>query len=126
MKTECDIVQLIAALNLDTNQQPVDHRTMATIIRYHKLYLINKRNSSLIYFNLGNDVSLRCVLGLPTLQVFDNNIYLLTGDLSCFATNKHFTLILDLQGKDLPEVVVFDNTTYTIPLEVSYNIKNES
>ena len=38
-------------------------------IRYRTSYLINKRDPLIIYFALGNDVSLRCIIGLPTLLI---------------------------------------------------------
>ena len=40
---------------------------MTAVIRYKTPYLVNKRDPLFIYFTLGNDVPLRCGLGLPTL-----------------------------------------------------------
>ena len=63
--TGYDVFQLLAALHLDSRHQPLDHGKIKVVIRYKTLYFINKRDPLFIYFVLENDVSLRCVLGLP-------------------------------------------------------------
>ena len=65
--SDYDVVKLMAALDLDTIQQPVGHGHMTAVIRYRNPYLVNKRDPLFISFALGNDVLLRRVLGLPTL-----------------------------------------------------------
>ena len=65
--TRYDVVQRLATLNLDSTHQPLDHEKMTAVIRYMTRYLVNKRDPLFIYFVLGNDVSLRYLLGLPTL-----------------------------------------------------------
>ena len=40
---------------------------MTAIIRYKTLYVMNDKDPFVLSFVLGTDVSLSCVLGLPTL-----------------------------------------------------------
>ena len=117
------MVKLVEALDLDTNQQPVEHGNMTAVIRYHTPYLVNKRDPLSLSFALGNDVSLRCVLGLPTLFAIEGSINLVKGEISCSDIDRVFALSLEPPGKGLPDGVVFDNSTPTIPEGVSTNIK---
>ena len=121
--TGYDVVQLLAALGLDSSHQPLDHGKMTAVIRYRTPYLVNKRDPSFIYFALGNDVSLRCVLGLPTLLALGGLINLVKGEFICSEIDRTFPLTLDPPGKGLPEGIVFDNNTPTIPQGVSTNVK---
>ena len=118
-----DVVKLLAALDLDTSQQPVEHGHMTAVIRYRTPYLVNKRDPLFISFALGNDVSLRCVLGLPTLLAIGGSINLVKGEIVCSEINRTFPLSLEPPGKGLPNGVVFDNSTPTIPEGVPTNIK---
>ena len=68
-KSDYDVVKLLAALDLDMIQQPVEHGNMTVVIKYHTPYLVNKRDPLFLSFTLGNDEYIRCVLGLPTLLV---------------------------------------------------------
>ena len=68
-KSDYDVVKLLAALDLDTSQQLLEHGNMTTVIRYHTPYLVNKQDPLFLSFTLGNDEYIRCVLGLPTLLV---------------------------------------------------------
>ena len=74
-------------------------------------------------FKLGNHVSLRYVLSLPTFPKLGNITDLVTGDLSYSEINRDFTITLDLPDIGLPIGVVFDNITPIIPPGVSSNIK---
>ena len=74
--TGCDVVQFLAALNLDSSNQSLDHRKMTAIIRYRPPYFPNKRDPLFISFVLGNDFFLYCVLGLTTLIAFGGLINL--------------------------------------------------
>ena len=76
-----------------------------------------------IYFVLGNDVSLRCVLGLPTLLALGGLINLVKGEFICSEIRQTFPLTLDPSGKGLPEGIVFDNITPIIPQGVCTNVK---
>ena len=71
-----------------------------------------------ISFALGNDWSLRCVTGLPTLLYLGNLIDLFKDKFVCSRVNRSFPLTLDPPGKELLEGVVFDNSTSTIPYGV--------
>ena len=84
---------------------------------------MNKRDSLFISFVLGNDVSLSYVLILPTLLHLSGFINLVKGDFVCSKINRTFPLTLNPPGMGLPEGVVFDISTLTIPQRVSTNIK---
>ena len=113
----------MAALDLDSSHQSLDHGEITAVIRYRIPDLVNKRDPLFIYFSLGNDVSLRCVLGLPTLLALGGLINLVNGKFIRFEIDRTFPLTLDLPGKDLPEGTVFDNNTSTIPHGVLTNVK---
>ena len=121
--TGYDVVQLLAALDLDSSHQPLDHGKMTAVIRYKTPYFFNKNEPLFISFALGNDVSLRCVLGLPTLLALGGLINLVKGEFICSEIGKTFPLTLDPPGKGLPEGIVFDNSTPIIPQGVSTNVK---
>ena len=91
--SEYDEVKLLAALDLDSSQQPLDHGNITAVIRYRTPYLINKRDPLFIYFALGNDVSLRCVLGLSTLLALGGVVNLKTMAFNCSKIN-HTILFL--------------------------------
>ena len=96
---------------------------MTAVIRYRTPYFIHKRDPLFIYFALGNDVSLRCVLGLSTLLALGGLINLVKGEFICSEIGRTFPLTLDPLGKGLPEGIVFDNDTLIIPQGVSINVK---
>ena len=121
--TGYNAVQLLAALNLVSSDQLLDHGKMTSVIRYKTPYLINKCDPLFIYLALGNDVFLRCVFGLPTLLAVGELIDLVKGGLICSEINQTFPLTLDPSGKGLPEGIVFDNSTPIIPQGMSTNIK---
>ena len=61
---------------------------MTAVIKYKTPYLLKSATPYLfiylfIYFVLGNDVSLRCVLGLPTLLVLGGLINLVKEEFIC-------------------------------------------
>ena len=87
---------------------------MTAVIRYHTPYLVNKRDP-FFSFALGNDVSLRCVLSLPTLLAIEGSINLVKGEIVCSEIDRTFALSLEPPGKGLSDGVVFDNSTPTIP-----------
>ena len=109
--SDYDVVKLLAALDLDTSQQPVEYGHMTAVIRYRTPYLVNKRDPLFIYFALGNNVSLRCVLSLPTLLAISGSINLVKGEIVCSAINRTFPLSLEPPGTGLPNGVIFDNST---------------
>ena len=85
--TGYDVVQILASLDLDSSHQSLDHGKVTAVIRYKTPYLINKRDPLFISIVLGNDVSLRCVLELPTLLVMYECINLVIGELICSEIN---------------------------------------
>ena len=78
------------ALDLDSSHQPLDRGKMIAIIRYKTPNFINSRDPLFISFVLINDVSLRCVLGLPTLLALGGLINLVQGEFIFLAINEHF------------------------------------
>ena len=121
--TGYDVVQVLATLDLDSSHQPLDHGKMTTVIRYKTPYFINKRDPLFLSFALENDVSLRCVLGLPTLLALSGLINLVKGEFICSEIGHTFPLTLDPPDKELPEGIVFDNSTPIIPQGASTNVK---
>lgn len=119
--TGYDFVQLITALDLDPNKQPLDHGKMTAVIHYRTPYLVKNRDHMFISFSLGDDVSLRCVIGLPILLSLGGLINLIKGTFSCSELNCPFHLNLDPMGSGLTAEVEFDNTIPTIPVGVSTN-----
>ena len=122
-KSDYDVVKLLAALDLDTSQQPLEHENMTAVIMYHTPYLVNKREALFLSFALGNDVSLRYVLDLPTLLAIGGSINLVKGEIVCSEIDRTFALSLEPTDKGLPDGVVSDNSTPTIPEGVPTNIK---
>ena len=95
---------------------------MTAVIWYSTPYFINKREPLFISFALSNDVFLRCVLGVSTLFFLGGFIDLLKGEFVCFEINRTFPLTSDPPDKGLPEVIVFDNSTLSIPQGLSTNV----
>ena len=98
---------------------------MTAVIRYHTPYLVNKRDPLFISFALGNDVSLRYVLGLPTLLAIGGSIYLVKGEIVCSEIDRTFAISLEPPDKGLPDSVGFDNNTSTIHEGVPTNVKHK-
>ena len=61
--------QLLTALDLKGIHQPIDHHSMATVIHYKTLHLINTTSLLIFSFTLSNDVALGRILGIPDLLV---------------------------------------------------------
>ena len=120
--TGYDVVQPLAALDLYSIHQPLDHGKMTAIIWYKTPYLINKRDPLFISFALGNDVSLRCVLGLLTLLALGKIINSVKEKFICSEINRTSSLTLDPPGKGISESIVFDNSTPIVPQGVSTNV----
>ena len=96
---------------------------MTVAIRYRISYLVNNQYPLFVSFALGNDVSLRRVIGLPTLLALGSIIDLVKGTFFCSEINRTFPLTLDPPGKGLPDEVVFDNSTPTISVGVSTDVR---
>ena len=63
------------------------------------------------------------VIGIPTLLALGGLITLLKDTYVCSELDRVFPLNLDQPGKGLPEGVVFDNSTPTIPHGLATNIR---
>ena len=92
------------------------------MIRYKIPYIINGKGPFVLSFALGNDVNLRCVLGLPTILAMGVSIVLVSGLLSCTELNREFSLDLQPPGNGLPEGATLNHYTHNIPLTVSTNL----
>ena len=68
-------------------------------------------------------ISIRCVIGLPTILTLGGLIDLVTWTFVYSELDRAFSLTLDPPGKGLPERIVFDNSTLTIPQGVATNIR---
>ena len=95
---------------------------MTTVIHYKIPYIVTGKIPFILSFALGNDVSLRCVLGLSTLLAMGAYIGLTSGLLSCNELNREFPLDLQSPGKGLPEGPTLNHYTNTIPYTVSNNL----
>ena len=116
-----DVVHLLVALGLSGVPTNDDHGQMTTVIRYKTPYVVNGKGPFILSFALGNDVSLRCVLSLPTLLAMGASIGLVSGLLSYTEFIHELSLDLQPPGKGLPEGDTKDNYTNTIPHSVSTN-----
>ena len=63
---EYDIVQIFAALNLNEDSTSTTHGQMIAVIRFRISLFVNKKDPLILSFVLGDDISLRSILGLPT------------------------------------------------------------
>ena len=117
--TDYDVVHLLAALDLSWVPTNDDHGQMNVVIRYKTPYIVNGKGPFVLSFVVGNDVSLRCVLGLPALLAMRASIDLTSGLLSYTELNREFPLDLQSLGKGLPEKAILDHYTSTIPHSVS-------
>ena len=95
---------------------------MTAVIRYKTPYIVTVKGPCILSFALGNDVSLRCVLSLPTFLAMGHSIGLASGLLSCTELNRDFPLDLQPLGKDLPEGTILNHYTNTISYKVSTNL----
>ena len=121
--TGYDFVKVMATLDLDTTKQLLDYGRMTAVIRYRIPYLVNNQDPLFVSFALGNNVSLHCVIGLPALLTLGGLIDLTKGTFVCSEINRTFSLTLDPPGKGSPDEVVFDNSTPTIPVGVSTDVR---
>ena len=120
--TDYDVVHLLEDLDLSGVPINDDHGQITAVIRYKTPYIVNGKGPFILSFALGNDVSLRCVLVLPTLLAMGASIGLASGLLSCIELNREFPLDLQPPGKGLPEGATLNHYTNAIPHSVSNNI----
>lgn len=90
--TDYNIVQRLAVLDLYDTHQNIDNGKMNAVIRYKSPYFFNNVGSLSHFFALCDNLSLRCVLGLPTLFFMDTTINLVTDELTCTEFNCNFFL----------------------------------
>ena len=72
---------------------------MTAVIRCHTPLFVNKKDPSILSFALGNNISLCCVLGLPTLLSIIATLILPLDKLTCLELNFIFSLLSDSRGK---------------------------
>ena len=117
--TDYNVVHLLAALDLSGVPTNDNHGHMTAVIQYKTPYIVNGRGSFILSFALSNDVSIQCVLRLPTLFAMGVSIGLASG--LCTELNREFPLDLQPPGKKLPEGATLNHYTNTIPHSVSTN-----
>ena len=114
--TEYDVVHLLTALDLKDIQKDANHEQMTAVIRYKTPYEVDGKGPFILSFALGNDASLRSVLGLPTLLVMNADINLVKGLLSCIELNRDFPLDFQIPDKGLPKGASLNHYSPTVPL----------
>ena len=67
VNTNFDVVQFLAALDVNLTQQPNDHDQMTAVIRYYAPYWVNNKGILILLFALGDDIYLCTVLRLYNL-----------------------------------------------------------
>ena len=65
--TAYDVVHVLRSLDLKDMNQDINYDKMTAVVRYQKPYIVKGRGPFILSFALGDDISLRCVLGLHTL-----------------------------------------------------------
>ena len=113
--TAYDVIHLLAALDLKDINTDTTHGQITAVIRYKTPYIIAGKEPFILSFALGKDVSLRSVLGLPTLIAIRADINLAKCLLSCIELNRDFPLDLQPLGKGLPEVFLLITTPLLSP-----------
>ena len=88
--TEYGVVQLLSALDLKETHQPEDHGILTAVIQYWSPSFINKTSILIIFFDLGNDVALCSVLGIPCLLAMIIIVDLIKCLLFCYEINQVF------------------------------------
>lgn len=122
MDTEYYLVQLLTTLNLKETYQPIDHGTMATVIRYQAPYLINNTSSLILPFILGDDTTLRIIIGIPRLLTMGTIVNLVKDQLVRSEFNQVFILQLDSPGKGLLDSVTYESSFANIPVGIFSNV----
>ena len=97
------------------------HGQMTAIIRYKTPYTVASKGPFVLSFALGHYVSLRSVLGLPTLLAMCADINLIKGLLSWSELNRDFLLDLQPPGHGLPEGVSLNHYPPNVPTSVPTN-----
>ena len=109
----------LKSINLDT-----DHSKMTAFIRYKTRYVMNGRD--LFPFAQGTEISLRYVLGLPTLLSMEKTLDLVSSGLSCIELDRPFCFDLNSASKGLPDGTTLNYYAPFILPRFSTNIKSET
>ena len=83
---------------------------------------MNKKDILVLSFALGNNISLRCVMGLHTLLSMDATLNLPLGKLVYSEFNLSYPLLLDPAGKGLPDGVSLPASNLCVPPGVPSNL----
>ena len=119
--TSYDIFHLLTALDLIDTNQNINHGKMNVVIRYKTLCIVKGRGPFILSFSIGHNVSLHCVLILPTLFSIGEVINFLSRERSCTKLNRTNPTI-DLPGKGLIDDDTLNRYSYFIPSSVTTNI----
>ena len=115
--TVYDGVHLLVALDLKNVDTDATRGQMTAVIRYKISYTVAGKGPFMLSFALGNDVSLRRVLRLPTLLAMGADINLVKGLLSCLGLNRSLPLNCNLRVKVHPRVLLLIITRPLFPQE---------
>ena len=88
---------------------------MTAVILYKTPYTMASKGPFILSFALGHDVSLRSVLGLPTLLSMGADVNLVKGLSSCSEFNRDFPLDLQPPGHGLPEAFLLNHYSPNVP-----------
>ena len=113
---------MLAALDIKDINKDATHGKMTAVIRYKTPYVVTGKGPFVLSFALEHDVSLRSVLGLPTLLAMGANINLVKGLLSCVELNRDFPLDLQPPGKGLPEGASLNQYSPTVSTSIPSNM----
>ena len=119
--TAYDVVHILAALDLKDVNKTKTQGQMTAAIHYKTPYTVASKGPFILSFALGHDVSLRSVLGLPTLLAMGADMNLVKGLLSCSELNREFPLDLQPLGHGLSEGVSLNHYSPNVPTSVSTN-----
>ena len=119
--TAYDIVHLLTAFDLKDVHKAETHGQMTAVILYNTPYTMASKGPFILSFALGHDVSLRSVLGLPTLLAMGTDMNLVKSFLSCSEFNREISLDLQPPGHGLPEGVSLNHYLSNVPTSVSTN-----
>lgn len=95
---------------------------MTAVICYHAQFFVNKKDSLILSFAFGDDVSIRSVLILPTFLSIDATLNL-PHDTHIFSEiNFTLPLLLDPPGKELPDRYFFIFVYHVIYLLIYHSL----
>ena len=103
---DCNVVHLLTVLDLNEVATDIDHGQITVVICYKTTHSMNGKGPFILSFTLGNDISVRSVLGSLTRLAMGAAINLVSGLLSCVELKHNFPLELNHQVKIYPMALI--------------------